>query len=195
MGVTNRFIFASKQKLWPNRELWPPHSCPELLQPVTGVCWSQWQMTLQSGSEQKLIVLSGTVQCSPCRIRSRTTKDRAHGTSRFPWWLSGKESACQCKRHRFDPWVQKIPWSGKQQSTPVVLPGKSHRQRSLAGYSPWGHKKVRHNLATKWQQHGTSSGCIHSCPSFLDSAPSWPGGRCSTRAGTHFASMLPSLCP
>ena len=27
------------------------------------------------------------------------------------WWLSGKASACQCRRHRFDPWVRKIPWN------------------------------------------------------------------------------------
>ena len=34
----------------------------------------------------------------------------------FPRWLTGKESACQCRRHRrlgFDPWVRKIPWSRK----------------------------------------------------------------------------------
>ena len=29
---------------------------------------------------------------------------------RIPRWLSGKESACQCRRHRFDPWVGKIHW-------------------------------------------------------------------------------------
>ena len=28
---------------------------------------------------------------------------------RLPWWLSGKESTCQCRIHRFDPWVMKIP--------------------------------------------------------------------------------------
>ena len=33
------------------------------------------------------------------------------------------------------------------------LPGKSHGQRSLVGYSPWGHKRVKHDLATKRQQH------------------------------------------
>ena len=33
---------------------------------------------------------------------------------------------------------EKIPWSRKWQLTPVFLPGKSHGQRSLAGYSPWG---------------------------------------------------------
>ena len=41
----------------------------------------------------------------------------------------------------FNPWVGKIPWSRKQQLTPVFLPGESHGQRSLAGYSPWGHKE------------------------------------------------------
>ena len=33
-----------------------------------------------------------------------------------------------------------------------ILPMKSHRQRSLLGYSPWGHKRVEHDLATKQQQ-------------------------------------------
>ena len=41
----------------------------------------------------------------------------------------------------FDPWGGKIPWHGKEQPTPVFLPGGSHRQRSLGGYSPWGHKE------------------------------------------------------
>ena len=31
----------------------------------------------------------------------------------------------------------------------VFLPGKSHGQRILVGYSPWSHKRVGHNLATK----------------------------------------------
>ena len=35
----------------------------------------------------------------------------------------------------FDPWVGKIPWRRKWQPAPVFLPGKSHGQRSLAGYS------------------------------------------------------------
>ena len=49
----------------------------------------------------------------------------------LPWWLSGKESACQCRRCRFNSWVGKIPWRKEWQPTPVFLPGKSHRQRSL----------------------------------------------------------------
>ena len=57
---------------------------------------------------------------------------------RLPSWISGKESACQCKRHGFDPRVRKIPWRRKRQLTPVFLPEESHGQRSLVGYSPWG---------------------------------------------------------
>ena len=45
------------------------------------------------------------------------------------------------KRLGFDPWVWKIPWRRKWQPTPVFMPGESHGQRSLAGYSPWGHKE------------------------------------------------------
>ena len=54
----------------------------------------------------------------------------------FPMWLSGKESACQCRRYKrcgFDPWVRKILWKRKRQPIPVLLPGKSHGQKSLAG--------------------------------------------------------------
>ena len=70
----------------------------------------------------------------------------------LPWWLSGKESTCQCRRQRFNPWVGKISWRRKWQPTLVFLSGKSHEQRSLAGYSPWGCKRVRHDLVTKQQQ-------------------------------------------
>ena len=62
----------------------------------------------------------------------------------LPRWLSGKESACQCKRCRrwgFHSRVRKIPWRRKWQSTPVFLPGKFHGQRSLKGYSPQVHKE------------------------------------------------------
>ena len=44
-------------------------------------------------------------------------------------------------RPEFDPWVGKIPWRWAWQPTPVLLPGESHGQRSLMGYSPWGHKE------------------------------------------------------
>ena len=63
----------------------------------------------------------------------------AKGQEGFPGGAGGKEPACQCRRQkrcRFDSWVGKIPWRRTWQPTPVFLPGESHRQRSLAGYSP-----------------------------------------------------------
>ena len=60
---------------------------------------------------------------------------------RLPWWLSGKESACQCGRPGFNPWVRKVPWRIKWHPPPVFLPGRSHGQRNLAGYSPQGSKE------------------------------------------------------
>jgi len=55
------------------------------------------------------------------------------GVSQVTQW--GKESACQCSTCGFDSRVWEIPWRRKWQPIPVFLPGKSHRQRSLAGYS------------------------------------------------------------
>ena len=53
----------------------------------------------------------------------------------YAWW----QFQCRrCERRRFSPWVRKIPWRRKWQLTPVFLPGKSHRQRSLVGNSLWG---------------------------------------------------------
>ena len=48
-------------------------------------------------------------------------------------------------RCRFDPWVRKMPWRRAWQPTPAFLPGQFHGQRSLAGYSPWGHREIRHD--------------------------------------------------
>ena len=75
----------------------------------------------------------------------------------FPRWLSGKESTCQWRRWWFDPWVGKIPWRRKWQSIPVFLPGESHGQRSLAGYSPWGRKlRLRRHTSSLFQFYQSS---------------------------------------
>ena len=63
---------------------------------------------------------------------------------RLPGGTSGKEPACQCRRHkrlRFDPGVRKISWSRKRQPTPAFLLGKFHYQRSFRSYRPWGHNE------------------------------------------------------
>ena len=51
-------------------------------------------------------------------------------------------STCQWRKLKFSPWVRKIPWRRKWQYTSIFLPGKSHGQRNLAGYSPCGHKEL-----------------------------------------------------
>ena len=60
----------------------------------------------------------------------------------FHCWLPW----CLQWRYWFDSWVGKDPHRRKWQPTSVFSPGKSHGQRSLAGYSPWGHKRVIHDL-------------------------------------------------
>ena len=76
--------------------------------------------------------------------------------SGFPGGARGKEATCQCrrhKRHRFSPWVGKIPWRRAQRPTPVFLPGEPHGQRSLAGYSLWGCR----------ESDRTERVCTHTC--------------------------------
>ena len=53
------------------------------------------------------------------------------------------------EEHKLQQWKVTATWRRKWQLTPVFLPGKSHGQRSLAGYTPWGCKGVGHNLVTK----------------------------------------------
>ena len=67
---------------------------------------------------------------SECKIqRSQNLKNEKMG---FPDGTVVKESASQCTRCGFDPWVGKIPWSRNWQTITVFLPGKS------TGYSQWG---------------------------------------------------------
>ena len=68
--------------------------------------------------------------------------------------LSGKEPVCQCRRCGFNPWVRNILSRRKWQPIPVFLPAKSHAQKNLEGYSPWGCKRVGHDWATEHK-------CIH----------------------------------
>ena len=106
-------------------------------------CW--WNLTVSSFWLLGIKLLGTFVYKSLCghtfsfpfeRIRIRIAD--LCGTSGPPWWLSGKESACQCSGLGFDHWVGKMPRRREWQPTPVFLPGKSHGRRSLVGCSPWG---------------------------------------------------------
>jgi len=71
----------------------------------------------------------------------QTVKNLPAMKETLPRWLSDEEFASQCKRHQFDSGVGNITWGREWQPTPVFLSGEFHGQRSLAGYSPWGHKE------------------------------------------------------
>ena len=58
----------------------------------------------------------------------------------LPRWLRGKNPSAK-QGTQTGSLGQKIPWMRKWQPTPALLPGKCHGERSLEGYSPWGHKE------------------------------------------------------
>ena len=60
----------------------------------------------------------------------------------FLRWLSGKESACQCRRYRFNPWVRKISRRRKWKPNLLYLFRKFHGRRSLARCNTWEHKML-----------------------------------------------------
>ena len=72
--------------------------------------------------------------------------------ARFPGSSGVKRVCLQCWRARLNPWVGKILWRRKWQTTPLFSPGKSHGWRNLTGHSPWGRKE----LDTTEQLHFTS---------------------------------------
>ena len=53
----------------------------------------------------------------------------------LPWWLSGKESACQCRRPRFKSWVRKIPWRRKWQPHSSTLVWEIPRTEEPGSYN------------------------------------------------------------
>ena len=67
----------------------------------------------------------------------------------------------QCGRPGFDPWVGKIPWRRAWQPTPVSLPGESHGQRGLAGYSPRGHTESDKTERLSTAQHSVNTTVIY----------------------------------
>ena len=110
--------------------------------------WREW--THESPSNTR-----GTDRCEFSRKVTGQLLDKLFSSCKWPWnrmihvkelglpcWLRQERSCLQCRRPGFNPWLGKSPWRREQQPTPVFLPGESHGQRSLAGYSPWGHKEL-----------------------------------------------------
>ena len=80
----------------------------------------------------------------------------------LPWWVRGKESACQA-----ETWIlslgQEDPLEEEMQLTPVFLLGESHGQRSLAGYSPWSRTELDITKRLSSTQHNYSFGLPRQC--------------------------------
>ena len=81
-------------------------------------------------------------------LKSLTVKHTCENIRGFPGGISSNEPACQCRSFK-RTWVRKFPWRRAWQPTPVFLPGESHGQRSLEGYSPQGHKESDTTEATQ----------------------------------------------
>ena len=114
----NTWTLPEKQALW---SLWGSHHLPSLPLPLmlTSTFWKAVFHWFPSVSRENL-----------------------------PWWLRRSSIGLQCGRPGFNPWVLRIFWRRKWQSTPVFLLGKSHGWRSLVGYSPWHPQRVGHDWAT-----------------------------------------------
>ena len=123
--------------------------------------WGRCKLHLEWINNKVLLCSSGNyIQYPGINHNEKNTKKKVYMCLGFPGGTHGKEAACQCRRCKrcgFYPWVWKIPWSRKGQATQVFLPGKSHGQRNLAGYSVWGGKRARHNWVTK---HTHTRACV-----------------------------------
>ena len=151
---------------------------------VLRCCWKAWAF---SGCSEQGLLCSCGVWASHCDgfscCRAQTLEHgsvvTAHrlscpacGFSGVSRWLSGKESSCQCKRHRrcgFDPWVGKIPWSRRWPPTPIFLPRKPHGQRSLAGYNPYSDRE------SDTTEHPCTCGTLVPGPVTEPTTPAWAG--------------------
>ena len=87
----------------------------------------------------------------------------------LPWWLSGKESACRCRRCGFDPWVGKIPWRRKWPPTAVFFAWKTPWTEEPGGLQFHGvAKRVGYDLVSEPActvlscfNSGETAACVH----------------------------------
>ena len=151
--------------------LWPPDVKSELIgkDPDAGKDWGQkkegttedemvgwhhwlsgheFEQTPEDSEGQGSLVCCCSLDCKELNKTKWTTKNK-DGTS-------GKEPACQCRRHKrcgFDYWVRKIPWGRTQQHTLVLLTGESHGQRSPRVLQSLGSQRVGHYWSSLARMH------------------------------------------
>ena len=142
---------VSRQEHWSGVPLPSPHRCSMCPYLERGPCRCDYSLMTSYWSRGGPLTWYdfALISSQPC------------GGGGFPAGTSGKEPACQCRRHkryRFDPWAGKIPWRRAWQSTPGFLPGEPQGQRSLAGCSPWG-RIVGHNWSDLTRRHVKMQNC------------------------------------
>ena len=119
-------------------------------------------MTFHFSSEKA--ILQGAWVCCLMMVHppSLSFRTRVSTEQGLPWWLSGKESACQCGRRGFDPWVRKIPWRRAWLPAPVFLPGESPWTEEPGRLQSMGLQRVGHGWATNHThtQHKIKYGLI-----------------------------------
>ena len=76
---------------------------------------------------------------------------------KLPWWLSSKESACQCRRRRFKPWVRRIPWQKKMATHSSICAWEIPWTKEPGGLEFMVSQIVRHDLVTKQRTSRKSS--------------------------------------
>ena len=105
-----------------------------------------------------------------------------------------EESAFQCKRCGFNSWVRKIFWRRQWHPTPVLLPGKSHGQRSLVGCRPRGHQKsdtterLHFHFSLSCTGEGNGNPLQYSClGNPMDRGAWWAAGHWVTKSWTQLS--------
>ena len=140
--------------------LWPPHVKSQLTgkDPNAGKDWGQ---EAKREAEREMVgqdhwFNGHEFEQTPGMLQSMGLQRIRHDLATkqgLPWWLRQSSVCLQCRRPGFNPWVGKISWRRKWQSTPVFLPGKSHGRKSLLGYNPWGRDESN---TTEWLHPLTS---------------------------------------
>ena len=110
---------------WANSGRWWGTGRPGILQSMV---WQKVRHNLATEQQQKWMN----------KYKKRTCLETHKG---FPVGSDGKESACNAGDLGLTPGLGRSPWRKEWIFTPVFLPWKFYRQRSLVGYSSWGHKE------------------------------------------------------
>ena len=126
----------SRQEYSSGLQFLPPGDLPDLgIKMTSPILAGRFFTSVPPGSDTVL-------KLKKSKCASSLNKDSVNQSKPIPWWLSGKESTCQCRRRGLNSWIGKIPWRRKWQPPLIFLPGKFHGQRSLAGCSPWGRREL-----------------------------------------------------